>query len=63
MRNLWLLFVGVLVASFAVLSWVGVRIYQEMPPIVERVATPDGTTIIDLGEIAAGQNTTAARAY
>lgn len=56
MRNLWLLFVGVLVASFAVLSWVGVRIYQEMPPIVERVATPDGTTIIDLGEIAAGQN-------
>ncbi|MCA9241275.1 MAG: hypothetical protein KDA37_13790, partial [Planctomycetales bacterium] len=56
MLRLWLLFVSVLIASFAVLGWIGVRIYQEMPPIVAKVVTTDGRTVIDEGDISAGQN-------
>ena len=56
MRRLWLLFGFVMVASFAILSWVGVRIYQEMPPIVGSVVTPDGVALIQEGDISAGQN-------
>ena len=56
MRRLWLAFIVVMVVSFAVLSWIGVRIYQEMPPIPDKVVTTDGTTIIASGDITAGQN-------
>jgi nitric oxide reductase subunit B len=56
MKRLWLLFAMVLIVSFAILSWIGTRIYQEMPPIAEKVVTPDGAVIIDNGEIQAGQN-------
>ena len=42
--------------SFAVLGWIGTRIYQEMPPIPDRVVTTDGKTVIDPGAIAEGQN-------
>ncbi|MEZ5939747.1 MAG: nitric-oxide reductase large subunit [Planctomycetaceae bacterium] len=42
--------------SFLVLGWIGTRIYQEMPPIPERVLTTEGQTLIDTGEIVAGQN-------
>ncbi len=56
MRRLWLAFIFVMVVSFAVLSWIGVRIYQEMPPIPDKVVSTDGTTLIDSGEITAGQN-------
>jgi len=56
MRRLWFAFALVLIASFAVLGWIGVRIHQEMPPIVDRVVTSDGTVVIDAGEISAGQN-------
>ena len=49
-------FVGVMVFSFLVLGWVGTRIYQEMPPIPERVTTTDGQVLIDRGEVSAGQN-------
>ncbi len=56
MRRLWLAFILVMVVSFTVLSWIGVRIYQEMPPIPDKVVTTDGTTLIDSGEITAGQN-------
>ena len=56
MRRLWILFGLVLVVSFAVLGWVGTRIYQEMPPIPDRVVTTGGQTVIDAGEITAGQN-------
>lgn len=55
-RRLWILFTVVLVASFAVLGWTGMRIYQQAPPIPDRVVTPDGKTIIGAGEITAGQN-------
>lgn len=56
MKRLWILFGLVLVVSFAVLGWVGSRIYQEMPPIPDKVVTTDGEIIIDSGEITAGQN-------
>ena len=45
-----------MVLSFLVLGWVGTRIYQEMPPIPDKVVTTDGQTLIDTGEIGAGQN-------
>jgi nitric oxide reductase subunit B len=56
MKRLWVLFILVMVISFAVLSWIGTRIYQEMPPIADRVLTTDGHTVIGEGEITAGQN-------
>ncbi|MCA9152406.1 MAG: hypothetical protein KDA92_24050, partial [Planctomycetales bacterium] len=56
MRRLWLAFAAVMVVSFIVLGWVGTRIYQEMPPIPDKIVTTDGATLIDTGEITAGQN-------
>ena len=45
-----------MVVSFLVLGWIGTRIYQEAAPIPAKVVTPDGQTIIDTGDISAGQN-------
>jgi nitric oxide reductase subunit B len=56
MKRLWLLFVGVLVVSFAVLSWIGTRIYQEKPPLPDKVIATNGDTVVDSGSIQAGQN-------
>lgn len=56
MRRYWWGLGLVLVASFAVLGWIGTRIYQEMPPIPRQVVTSDGRIVIDEGEISAGQN-------
>ena len=55
MRRLWFAFAAVMVLSFGVLGWIGTRIYQEMPPLPDRVVTADGQTVIDSGEIQAGQ--------
>ncbi len=56
MRKLWFAFAAVLVVSFSVLGWTGVRIYQEAPPVPERVVTTDGHVLIGPGEIHRGQN-------
>jgi nitric oxide reductase subunit B len=56
MKRLWLLFAGVLVISFSVLGWIGSRIYQEAPPIADKVVTTDGATVVASGEIESGQN-------
>ncbi|MCA9146890.1 MAG: nitric-oxide reductase large subunit [Planctomycetaceae bacterium] len=56
MKRLWVLFALVLVVSFAVLGWIGGRIYHEAPPIADRVITVDGQIVVDDGEIQAGQN-------
>jgi nitric oxide reductase subunit B len=56
MKGLWLLLTGVMIVSFAVLGWIGTRIYQKMPPIPDRVATTKGKTVIASGAIAEGQN-------
>jgi nitric oxide reductase subunit B len=42
--------------SFAVLGWIGTRIYQQMPTIPDRVVTTDGKTVIESGAIQEGQN-------
>src|SRR5690606_25358419 len=49
-------FILVCVLSFAVLGWIGVRIYQEAPPLIDKVVTTDGRVVVDSGEISAGQN-------
>jgi nitric oxide reductase subunit B len=56
MKRYWLGFVFVLLASFAVLGFTGVRIYQTAPPVPERVVTASGREVFAAGEIAAGQN-------
>jgi nitric oxide reductase subunit B len=56
MKRLWVGFVLVLVVSFTILGWIGIRISQEMPPLPEKVVTTDGTVVIDEGQIASGQN-------
>ncbi len=56
MRRLWIAFAAVLVISFSVLGWIGTRIYQEMPPIADRVVAPDGSVVIASGDIGKGQN-------
>lgn len=56
MNKLWMAFALVLLVSFAVLGWIGTRIHQEAPPVVERVVTSEGKTIIDTGDIQSGQN-------
>ncbi len=56
MRRLWIAFSIVLIGSFAVLLFTGVRIYQQAPPIPERVVTTEGVVLVGPGAISAGQN-------
>jgi nitric oxide reductase subunit B len=56
MRRLWWAFAAVVIVSFVVLGWIGVRIYQEAPPIPREVVTTDGSILIQPGDIEAGQN-------
>jgi len=56
MKRLWWSFAAVLVFSFAVLGWIGTRIYQEKPPIPSAVLTTGGDQVIPAGLIEKGQN-------
>jgi nitric oxide reductase subunit B len=56
MKKLWTAFGLVIVISFAILGWIGTRIYQEMPPIPDRVVTTEGVEVIASGAIGRGQN-------
>ena len=56
MRRLWMGLAAVVIASFAVLGWVGYRIYGAAPPIPERVVTTTGEAVVRPGQISAGQN-------
>jgi nitric oxide reductase subunit B len=56
MRRYWTAFIFVIIVAFLVLGWAGYRIYQEKPPIPEKVVTTDGKEIISAGEISDGQN-------
>jgi nitric oxide reductase subunit B len=56
MKKLWIGFAIIVCVSFAILGWIGTRIYQEMPPIPNRVVTTDGKEVIAGGEIGRGQN-------
>ncbi len=56
MRRLWLGLAFVLAVSFGLLLWVGSRIYQQAPPIPDRVVTTDGQVVFEAGEVSAGQD-------
>lgn len=48
-RTLWLGFAGVVALSFLLLGYLGVRIYQEMPPVPEHIVTTSGVAVIETG--------------
>ena len=56
MKKFWIAFTLVVVVSFIVLSWAGVKIYQGAPPIPEKVATPDNKIVFTKEDIQDGQN-------
>jgi nitric oxide reductase subunit B len=56
MKRYWIAFVVVVGLSFAVLGWTGVRIYQQAPPIPERIVTADGRALVPDGAVSRGQN-------
>jgi nitric oxide reductase subunit B len=56
MKRLWAVFAAVIIGSFAVLGWTGLRIYQQAPPIPSVVATNEGRVLLTKDEIQAGQN-------
>jgi len=56
MKKLWAAFAAILVLSFSVLGWIGTRIYQEMPPIPDRVVSTNGQVVIASGQTGEGQN-------
>jgi len=55
-KTLWTAFICVVLCSFAVLLFFGSKIYQQKPPLPERVVTTDGVTIFTGQEIRDGQN-------
>jgi nitric oxide reductase subunit B len=55
-RRLWTAFAAVIALSFLTLGYAGVRIYQQAPPIPQRIVVEGGSPIIQPGDIEAGQN-------
>lgn len=56
MKKYWIGFTAVIVLSFAVLGWVGMKIYQEAPPKPNTVVTTEGEIVFEEGLIDKGQN-------
>lgn len=56
MKKYWIAFSLVILVSFAVLGWVGLRIYQQAPPMPSKIVTNDGTVVLTGEEIETGQN-------
>jgi hypothetical protein len=56
MKRVWAVFAAVIIGSYAVLGWTGLRIYQQAPPIPSVVATNDGRVLLTQDDIQAGQN-------
>jgi len=46
MKKLWVSFTLIFFLSFAVLGWIGTRIYQKMPPIPDTIVSTDGTVVV-----------------
>ena len=44
-RKLWVGLAALLIASFAVLLWVGSEVHRQAPPVPERVVADDGTVV------------------
>jgi nitric oxide reductase subunit B len=55
-NKLWIAFALVVGISFAVLLYFGYEIYQQAPPMPERVAVSDGTVLFMGQDIKDGQN-------
>ena len=56
MKRLWLLFIAVIIGSFAVLLWLGTEIFRQAPPIPTQVVTTDGKVLLADGDVSNGQN-------
>ncbi|MFT4561834.1 MAG: nitric oxide reductase subunit B [Gammaproteobacteria bacterium] len=55
-RRLWIILIVSMILMFSVLGYLGGKIYQERPPIPERVETVDGELIYTRAAIEQGQN-------
>jgi nitric oxide reductase subunit B len=55
MRKYWIAFWSVIIVSFAVLGWQGVRIWQLKPPIPNQVVTESGKVLIAEDGVLSGQ--------
>lgn len=55
-KKLWIGFALVVIISFAVLGYYGYEIYQQAPPVPEKVVTTDGTVLFTGQDIKDGQN-------
>lgn len=56
MKKLWILLIGVMLISFAILGWIGAEIFRQAPPIPREIVTTDGMVLIPAEEIQDGQN-------
>ena len=56
LRRLWVLLGLLLAASFGVLLYFGGEVYQQAPPMPERVVTTDGTLLFTGADIEAGMD-------
>lgn len=56
MKRLWVAFGAVVIIAFAVLLWLGSEIYQQAPPIPNRIVSTSGESVFQPGDIEAGQN-------
>src|ERR1044072_5812011 len=56
MRKLWVIFIAIFIASFAVLGWVGTEVFRQAPPVPREVVTTDGRVVVSGEEIKNGQN-------
>ncbi len=54
-RTLWIALITLLVVSFGVLLWTGTQIYQQAPPMPEKVVSQDGATIYTKADIEIGR--------
>lgn len=55
--KLWTMLAVVILGSFTVLSYYGIRIYRQAPPIPDRVVTQDGRVLFTKADLQDGQNT------
>jgi len=56
LRRLWIALTIIVIGSFAALLYYGAVIYQEAPPIPERVVSTDGTVLFTGDDIRSGQD-------
>ncbi|MDR2145491.1 MAG: nitric-oxide reductase large subunit [Tannerella sp.] len=55
-KKLWILFASVVIVSFAVLGYYGHKIYQQAPPIPDKIVSAQGDVIFTKQDIQEGQN-------